>query len=339
MKYVDFGKTGMKVSHSAFGALPIQRCTMDEAVAILRRAYDGGINFYDTARVYTDSEEKIGRALADVRNDIYLATKSISQDPQMVRKNVETSLTLLKTDHVDLFQFHNYYPTEELYETGKDLVREGKVLHIGMTTHSRELAEKAADSGWFASVQFPFSSLSDEEDIALVQKCENNGVGFIAMKALSGGLIRDVEANFAFFDAIAPAALPIWGIQHLHELEQFLALEESGVSFTAAHRASIEKDKQELGDRFCRGCGYCLPCPADIKLFLVTRMDLFMARSPYQSQLTKEGQAMMEKIEQCTDCHACAKRCPYGLKPYELIRDQLVKYRKFLADHWEEAEH
>jgi aryl-alcohol dehydrogenase-like predicted oxidoreductase len=332
LEYIDFGKTGMKVSRTAFGALPIQRCNMEDSAAILRRAYESGINFYDTARGYTDSEEKIGYALGDVRDKILIATKTPSKDPESVRKDLETSLRVLNTGYIDLYQFHNYYPTDELIDLVQGFIREGKVLHMGLTLHKRDLAFDAVRSGKFESLQFPFSGLSDEEDRSLVKECEAAGMGFIAMKAMGGGLIQHVEANFAFIRA-EKNVLPIWGIQRMEELEQFLELEERHVALTDDFRQLMAEERAALGDRFCRGCGYCLPCPANIELNMACRMDLFMTRAPYAESLTPQAQEKMNRIENCTECGACATRCPYGLKPYELIKTQLVWYRNFVAEH------
>ena len=332
MEYTLLGNTGLKVTRTAFGALPIQRRTMEDAIKILRCAYDGGINFFDTARMYSNSEEKIGNALKDVRKDIVIATKTASKSVEGIKADLETSLRLLQTDYVDLFQFHNFYPSEELIDTVRGFIRDGKVRCMGLTLHAKEQAIQAIESKQFKTLQFPLSSLSDDEDVALTKRCEEAGMGFIAMKAMAGGLIRNVPANFAFIRSLSNV-VPIWGIQHMHELEEFLTLEEKSPQLTEADLKSIHDDKIALGERFCRGCGYCMPCPADLILWMVCRMDLLLGRSVYQNNISKKWQDEMAKIDNCTDCRICAERCPYHLKPYEMIRYQQKFYNNFLAEH------
>ena len=336
MDYTVLGNTGLRVSRTAFGSLPIQRCSEEDATKILRHAFDSGINFFDTARGYTSSEEKIGRALGDVRKEIVIATKSHAGDVQALKKDLETSLRMLKTDYVDLYQAHNRVPGDEIVEAMNGFVKEGKIRHFGITLHAIEKAHEAIDSGLYETLQFPFSCLSLDEDIALVNHCKDAGMGFIAMKAMSGGLIQNVAANFAFmrtFDHV----VPIWGIQRMSELDEFLTLEENPPVFDEANQRAVLKEKEALGGRFCRGCGYCLPCPADINLWNACRMDLFLKRGHYPSLITKEWQTEMAKINNCTGCRTCATRCPYHLKPYELIKDQLAFYTKFVEEHRSEV--
>ena len=330
MEKMRLGNTGILATRTAFGVLPLQRRSRDDAVRILRRAYDAGINYYDTARGYTDSEEKIGLAFDGMRHDVYIATKSGARDAKSLREQLETSLGMLRTDYVDLFQFHNYMPTDELLEVARGFVKEGKARHVGLTLHARGTALEAVASGKFETLQFPFSSISDEEDAALVKSCEAAGMGFIAMKAMAGGLIRDVEANFAFIRSFG-SVLPIWGVQHMEELEQFIRLDAAPPELDAARLASIEADKAELCGQFCRGCGYCMPCPVGIELSMVCRMDLLLGRAVAANFLTPEWRAKMAMAANCLDCRACAARCPYHLKPYELARRQLSYYESFAA--------
>ena len=337
MRYISLGNTGLKVSRTSFGALPIQRCSNEESTRILRRAYDAGINFYDTAKAYTDSEYKIGEALSDVRDKIIIATKSFDKTRDEIIKSIDSSLKSLKTDYIDLFQFHNHYPSEEEIDTIKDEIKKGKVLHMGLTLHMRNEAFDAVRSGLFETLQFPFSSLSDETDEKLVRECKEAGVGFIAMKALSGGLMRNIEANFAFINSFGNI-VPIYGIQKMEELEEFIALEEKDPKMTSEFEEAIAKEKKELEGRFCRGCGYCMPCPVEIPLFLACRMDLFLTRSPGGDMISKEMQEKMERITECTNCKACAEKCPYGIEPYNLIPDQLKFYREFVKEHANEIE-
>ena len=202
MKTMILGKTNLVVTKPAFGALPIQRRDKEEAVRILRRAYEGGIRYFDTANAYTDSEEKIGLALADVRENIVISTKSTGRDYDTVYKHLQTSLERMKTDYIDLFQFHLVSNWEEVdngaYQAALDAKAKGWVRHIGVTCHSIRFAEEAVASGRFETLQYPFSYLSSPEEFALVRSCREQNMGFIAMKALAGGLLSNARVVHAF---------------------------------------------------------------------------------------------------------------------------------------------
>ena len=226
MKKIRLGRTNITVNFNGFGALPVQRVDMETAAAILRRAFEGGIDFFDTARSYSDSEEKIGYALSDVRDRIVIATKTPSTTVEGFWNDLHTSLRLLKTDHVDILQFHNpdFVPRPGdgtgLYEAMLEARDKGLIRFIGFTNHRLHLAEEAVRSGLYDTLQFPFSYLASEKDVALVRLCEAHDVGFICMKALSGGLITRSDAAYAYLAQFP--VLPIWGIQRLTELEEFL---------------------------------------------------------------------------------------------------------------------
>jgi aryl-alcohol dehydrogenase-like predicted oxidoreductase len=337
---VTLGRTGLVVRKDGLGALPIQRRSVAEALPILRAAVAGGINFIDTARSYTDSEAKIGAALADQRDAFTLATKTPAKDAAGFRRDLDTSLGLLKTDHIDIYQFHNpeKMPTPGdgtgLYEAALEAREQGKIDFIGITNHRLAVATAAVESGLYDTVQFPFSHLSGDTDIALVKLCAAKNVGFIAMKALSGGLITDIAAAHAFMSTF-DNVVPIWGIQHRHELDQLLALVDKAPGITADEQAKIDADRAELQGDFCRSCGYCSPaaspCPAGIKIFNAARTRLLLRRMPSAQWLTPEWQAEMEKIRDCKHCNACKKRCPYGLDVPALLEKNYADYREYLA--------
>jgi predicted aldo/keto reductase-like oxidoreductase len=338
MQKTRLGKTNLQVTRTAFGALPIQRLSMDDSVKLLRRAYDAGINFFDTARAYSDSEEKIGRALADVRKNIIIATKSGAGDKKTLREHIETSLTKLKTDYIDIFQLHNPgklpHPDDpnDLYQTMLTAKKEGLIRHIGISNHRLALTREAVASGLYETIQFPLSSLSTENDLALVADCRTHDVGFIAMKALSGGLITSAASTFAFLRQFENV-VPIWGIQRDRELDEFLILETHPPKLDAAMMKVIEKDRRELAGAFCRACGYCMPCPAGIPIPMAARMSLLLRRAPYRGFLTPEWRANMEKIDECTECRQCAGKCPYGLDTPKILKNMLADYRAFAAAH------
>ena len=334
MQTVRLGKTNLTVSKNGFGALPIQRISLEDAAHLLRKAYDGGINYFDTARFYTDSEEKIGYALSDVRENIVISTKTMKTDVEGFWRELHESLSLLKTDYIDIYQFHNppFCPKPGdgtgLYEAMLDAKAKGLIRHIGITSHKLTIAEEAVRSGLYDTLQFPFSYLASEKEEALVRLCEEMDVGFICMKALAGGLITRSEAAYAFL-ADYPVA-PIWGIQRESELDEFLAYNDDPPAMTEEIAAFIEKEKQELMGEFCRGCGYCMPCPAGIQINNAARMSLMIRRAPVDAQLSEASRAMMKKIEDCINCGRCKSKCPYGLDTPELLRKNYEDYKTFL---------
>ena len=334
---VTLGSTGICVSKSGFGALPLQRISREAAAAILREAYDGGIRFFDTARFYTDSEEKVGRALSGVRTDVFLASKTMSSTPEELFSQLETTLTNLQTDYLDLYQFHNpsFCPKPGdgtgLYEAMLSAKDQGKIRHIGITNHRLAVAEEALESGLYETLQFPFSYLATDRELALVKKAEEKNIGFIAMKALSGGLLPDARVSYAWLLQF-PTVLPIWGIQRESELKEFLLYDKNPPELDAVALEVIRRDKEELSGQFCRGCGYCLPCPAGIEIPNAARMSLMIRRAPVSIYMSEEWQDKMQKIESCIHCGQCAARCPYGLDTPTLLQRNWEDYQQQLGE-------
>ncbi len=335
MAKVTLGRTGITVEKNAFGALPIQRIGMQEAVSLLRRAYDRGMTFFDTARFYTDSEEKLGAAFEGMREKVCIATKTGAVTGEEFWKDLHTSLGNLRTDYVDLYQFHNpaFCPKpgdgSGLYEAMLEARDKGMVRHIGITNHRLNIAQEAVESGLYETLQFPFCYLATEKDIALVEKCQRAGMGFIAMKALSGGLITNAAAAYAFL-AQYDNVLPIWGVQRREELDEFLSYIENPPEMTEELAAVIKKDREELLGDFCRGCGYCMPCPAPIDINNCARMSLLIRRSPSAAQLTPQAREKMKKIEECLHCGSCKSKCPYGLDTPALLEKNYRDYCEIL---------
>lgn len=326
MKKKLLGKTGLSVTENGFGALPIQRVSFDEAREILRYAYDSGINFYDTARFYTDSEEKIGYSLSDVRDKIYIATKSMGRTKDAALSDLDISLKNMKTSYVDIFQLHNIPEMPDINDENSAYYallkarEEGKCRFIGITTHRLSVALEAAKSGLFDTVQFPLCYMSAPEDLELIDVCRKENVGVIAMKAMSGGIISSPRAAFAFMSQY-DNVVPIWGVQKISELRDFLTFAEEGVTLTPEMREIIKKDKATFGNDFCRGCGYCEPCPAGIPLRDAARMIPMLKRAPWQEYTTEAWQEKMSRVKNCVDCGACKSRCPYGLDTRRLAHE------------------
>ena len=331
----ELGKTGIITESMAFGALPIQRISKTEAIRLLRMALDGGMTYFDTARWYTDSEEKLGEAFAGRRNALFIATKTGSQTPEGFWNDLETSLRTLKTDHIDVYQFHNpaFVPrpgdSSGLYDCMLKAKEQGKILHIGITNHRIGVARDAVESGLYETLQFPFSLLASPQDIELVDSTVRSGMGFVAMKAMSGGLIRSGRAAAAFI-ARYPV-LPIWGVQRESELREFLEYLREPPEMTSELEEIMAKDRSELAGDFCRGCGYCMPCPQGIEINTCARMSLLLRRAPSEMNLSPHGQEMMKKIETCLNCGACKAKCPYGLDTPALLRRNYADYQRVLS--------
>lgn len=335
MDQITLGTTGIKVNRNGFGALPIQRISKDEAAVLLRKAYDHGMTFFDTARFYTDSEEKIGYALKDVRDKIYIATKTMTTKVEEFWNQLRTSLEELQTEYVDIYQFHNpsFCPLpgdgSGLYEAMLQAKEKGMIRHIGITNHRLPVALEAANSGLYDTIQFPFSYLATEKEIELVRLCKEKGIGFIAMKALSGGLITNSAAAYAYL-AQYENVLPIWGVQKEKELDEFISYIEQPPVLNEELQAIINHDREELSKDFCRGCGYCLPCPAEIDIPTSARMSLMIRRAPLSVYLNDGWKEKMKKIDDCIHCDHCKDHCPYGLDTPKLLVENWMDYKNFM---------
>ena len=336
MDKIKLGRTNLMVTRSGFGALPVQRVSFEEAKKILRKAYDNGINFFDTARAYSDSEEKIGYSLSDVRKDIIIATKSHAKDRKTLLKHLQISLKELKTDYVDILQLHNpsTLPDPEdpegLYAGLLEAKKKGLVRFIGITNHKIKNAMDAAASELYDTIQFPLSSLSADIDLRLIEECKKRNVGLIAMKALSGGLITNAASAFSFlrqFDNV----VPIWGMQRETELDEFISLEKNPPPLDESMWSIINKDRTELSGDFCRSCGYCLPCPAGIEIPTCARISLLIRRAPYEGFLEDSFKEKMELINNCIECGHCKNHCPYKLDTPNLLKRELKNYNEFYA--------
>lgn len=336
MKTITLGKTGIQTPQNAFGALPVQRVDTQTAIGLLRRAYEGGMTFFDTAHGYSDSEEKLGLAFQGMRERVFLATKTPATTPEGFWQDLETSLTRLKTDYIDLYQFH--WPKvcyrigdgTGMYECMLDAQRQGKIRHIGLTNHILSVASECIASGLYETLQFPFSYLSSDKELELVDQCRAADMGFIAMKGLAGGLITDSAAAMAYMDQF-DNVLPIWGIQRAHELEEFLSYMQDTPTMTPERQAFILEEQQSLMGDFCRGCGYCMPCPKGIQINTCARMSLLIRRSPSSGHLTPQAQDMMRQTLECIDCGACKSKCPYALDTPALLRRNYEDYLQILS--------
>ncbi|MDD3414173.1 MAG: aldo/keto reductase [Lachnospiraceae bacterium] len=342
MKQIMLGKTGIQTVQNGFGALPIQRDDMETSIHLLRKAYEGGMTFFDTARAYSDSEEKIGYAFEPlgIRDKIVITSKTMANTPEKFWTDLEESLRLLKTEYIDIYQFHCanqcYKPGDGtgMYECMLEAKSQGKISHIGITCHKIGVAEESVKSGLYETMQYPFSYLSTEREIALVNLCKEMNMGFIAMKGLAGGLINNSKAAFSFMSQY-DNVVPIWGIQKETELDEWLSYMQNPVVYSAEIKEFIEKEKKELQGEFCRGCGYCMPCPSGIMINQCARISLMLRRAPSDYWLGEIMQEEMKKIETCLHCGKCSSKCPYELNTPKLLEKNYEDYKRILENSTE----
>ena len=337
MNQVTLGSTGITVDQNAFGALPIQRVSDEAAVKLLRRAYEAGMRYFDTARAYSDSEHKLGLAFAGMRGKVHIATKTMATTPEAFWEQLEISLANLQTDYIDVHQFHCveqvWKPGDGtgMYECMLEAKAQGKIRHIGVTAHKIEVAFDLVRSGLYEVLQFPFSYLSGPRELELVKLCEERNVGFVAMKALAGGLVTNAQAAGAFMSQY-PNVLPIWGVQRDYELEEFLAFYGEEPRMTPEIKAFIDAERAELVGSFCRGCGYCEPhCPQEIMIHQCARIGLMLRRAPSDFWLSPAMQEEMEKANGCIECESCKPHCPYELDIPTLLHNNYEDYQRILA--------
>ncbi len=333
MRYRMLGKTGLEVSEVGFGAIPIIRLSFAEAEQVLRRALERGITFYDTAHLYVDSEEKIGRSFAGKRQQIILATKTIKRDRQGAREDLELSLRRLGTDFLDLYQLHQV-SQESDWETltGPDGALEaiaraqqaGQIRHLGVTSHSLEMAVRLVQTGLFSTVQFPFNFVEMAAAEALHPLARRQQLGLLAMKPFCGGLVEDARVAFAYLRQF-PDVIPLAGCDSVARVDQVADLYASDLEITPEDLAAMDRYRAELGDLFCRRCEYCQPCPQGV---LVTPAMLYgiVAHRMGPTKAAAFAAKAMESVRLCEECGECANRCPYHLPIPEILKKHLDLY-------------
>lgn len=336
MRQITLGRTGITIAQNGFGSLPIQRLSEEATVAILRRAFEGGIQFYDTARGYKDSEKRIGIAFGDGhvdREKLYLSTKTMAKTPEAFWKDLNKSLEMLRTDYIDVYQIHCpgelYRPGDGtgIYECMLEAKEQGKIRHIGMTAQKCETAVEAAKSGLYDIVKYPFSYISSEEELKLVEICKENNVGFIALKSLAGGLINNAKAAMAFMSQY-DHVVPIWGIQRERELDDWLGYMDKTVEMTEELKEQMEREKKILAGNFCCGCGHCMPCPMKIEISTCARMFVILRRTDPKIHLNAVNLEKMKAAETCINCKRCIKQCQNSLDIPAVLEYSVADFRK-----------
>ncbi len=337
MKYRKLGKTDLIISEVGFGCIPIIRLEVNEAVDVLRHAFSKGINFFDTANAYHDSEMKIGKALKEHRKEIVLATKTGRRDGAGATKHLEKSLRLLQTDYIDLFQFHQVGKQEEweaIFAPGGAMEavlkarEQGKIRHIGITSHSYPLALQSIKAELFATIMFPFSFIEDSASGEMLSLAEEKEIGFLAMKIFGGGVIDNANLAFKFLRQ-HPAAIPIPGFDSLEYIDEVLAIYEQPNIVSEKDVELIETYRQDLGSGFCRRCEYCQPCAQGVIITPAMSYPVIVKRmSPSVSvQYFKNP---MESVTRCTGCGECITRCPYELNIPDIIQRNYKIYNEHL---------
>lgn len=329
MQYRRLGRTGLQVSCIGLGGIPIQRVDQAEAVRVVRAALDSGINFIDTARGYTDSEEKIGRALEGVRREeVILATKSTSRSLEGILKDIDKSLSLLKVDYIDLYQMHNVKTEEELKQvTGPDGALEGlrkaqeqgKIRYIGVSSHTRENLAKMMPMGIVDTIQVPFNAVEKDTADRLFPLAQQHDVGFIAMKPLAGGALTHAQAALHFILKY-PVSVAIPGMDSVEQVKANAQVAAADFQLPEAEAAALEAEVAQLGNAFCRRCGYCQPCPEGIDIPSIFVFDGYWVRYGLKQWAIDRYRALPKHASDCQECGQCEEKCPYDLPIREMLK-------------------
>ncbi len=335
MEYRTLGKTGLKISRLGFGGIPIQRIDAESAAAMMGRLLDAGINYIDTARGYTVSEEYIGLGLEGIRDRFVLATKAMSRDRAGMEKEIATSLHNLRTDYIDLYQIHNPTPADlekvcapgGALEALKEARAAGKIGHLGVTAHTTAVFEMALTLPWVETVMFPYNIVETQGE-ELIREAARRGVGFIAMKPLAGGAIEDAPLALRFILQNDDVDVVIPGMAEPAELAQNVAACEDRTPLTAEETAKIQAIRDQLGTQFCRRCNYCAPCTAGISIYSIFLMDGYLSRYGLENWARARYAALAKTASDCVGCGICEERCPYNLPIRDMMKKAVDKFGK-----------
>jgi hypothetical protein len=339
MRYVTLGKTGMEISEVGFGCIPIIRLSTAEAVKVLRRAYEKGITLFDTANAYLDSEEKIGLAFEGIRSRLVIATKTLKRDRAEAEADIELSLQRMRTDYIDLFQIHQVslepdYETATgpggVFEAALKAKQAGKIRHVGVTSHSIDMAARLVKTGLFSTVQFPFNFIESQAVEKLHPDARLQEMGILAMKPFGGGALENAELCFKFLRQF-PDVIPLPGFDALEQVDQIVAIYETGNDLFPEDLDAMEKIKTRLGQQFCRRCEYCQPCEQGVMITPAMNYPIIAHRMSGPKAAGFAAKAM-QSVSNCTECEECVKRCPYNLPIPEMIKKHLALYERHSAE-------
>ena len=327
MEYITLGKTTLRVSRLGFGGIPIQRINAEESKALLEAVHKAGINYIDTARGYTVSEELIGQAIEGCRKDFILATKSMARDKEGMAKDIETSLKNLRTDYIDIYQVHNpsVEQLEQVCAEGGALEAlleakaAGKIGHIGLTAHSLEVFEKALELDWVETFMFPYNIVENQGEY-LMSRVQELDIAVIVMKPMAGGAIEDGRLALRYIAQNETATIAIPGMYSVEEVEQNAQAVSDNSPLTADELAAIDKVRQELGTNFCRRCNYCAPCTVGINISGAFLFHGYLSRYGLEDWAKGRYEGLSVKAGQCVECGECESRCPYHLPIREMLK-------------------
>lgn len=336
MKYVTLGKTGLEISRVGLGGIPIQKSNAEEVKTLVRALADRGVNYIDTARGYTVSEQLLGEALEGIRDKFVLATKSMARTREAMEKDIQISLDNLRTDHIELYQVHNpgVADLEKVISEGGALEAlmeakaAGKIGHIGLTAHSLEVFEKALEMDWVETIMFPYN-IVESQGTELMAKCREKNIGFIDMKPLAGGAIEDAELAIRYICANPDVTVVIPGMYSVKEAEQNLAAAEDESPLTEEELKKIEKVREDLGTNFCRRCNYCQPCTAGINISGAFLFAGYLQRYDLGEWAYSRYQTLTAKADDCVECGVCEERCPYHLPIREMLKQCAKDFKEF----------
>jgi uncharacterized protein len=331
MNRIVLGKTGIKAVKLGFGGIPIQRVSEAQAIEVVRYSLEKGMDFIDTSRMYTTSETRIGKALKETDKIPAIATKSFGRSADSIRKDVEISLKELQVEYIDIYQCHGISGEEEYrlitspdgaYHGLLKAKEQGLIGHIGITSHSLDLLEKIVDDGLFETIMVCFSFLEPAAQERVIPKAREKGVGIIAMKPFSGGVIETPEAALKWILAY-PDILVIAGVEDTKLIDQNWKVFLGDYGLTDEEKQTVQRICKEFDKKFCRRCDYCLPCPADIPIQYVLGVRSFIKRIGPASVQYPVFVKMLEKAANCTECGECMERCPYDLPIPDMIKENV----------------
>ena len=340
MKKLRLGRTELFVSSIGFGGIPITRLSVEEGTKLVRHCFDRGINFFDTAPLYGDSELKVGAGVERVRDQVILATKTLARSKTEAAEELEKSLSRLRANYIDLDQLHNVADSETLekvlapggaYEAAAEAREAGKVKQIGLTSHNIDVAVRACKTGSFSTIQIPFSMIEYDPEKRLFPTARENDMGIIAMKPLGGGLLERADLCFRFLQQY-PDVVPIPGVENSAEVDENIGYYSTVRPLSDEERADIEKIRKEVGTRFCHRCGYCQPCEQGVEIWKVLLFRAQDKRFPPRAAIAM-AKDVMKRAEECIQCGECADKCPYELPVPDLISDSLDYYRQFCREN------
>lgn len=333
MQYVTFGKTGLTVSRVGFGGIPIQRIEKEGARALFDKLLECGVNYIDTARGYTVSEEYIGEAIDGRRDEFILATKSMARDKAGMERDIGISLNNLRTDRIDLYQVHN--PTMEQLDTVlapggalealMEAKEAGKVDHLGITAHSLAVFERALELDWVETIMFPYNIVESQCE-HLLEKCREKSIAFIAMKPFAGGAIEDGEAALRYIAANELVTISIPGMYCIEEIETNTKYGADSSPLDDELQARVAKIRSELTGNFCRRCNYCAPCTVGISIPNVFLFAGYLERYGLEDWARGRYNALPVKASECIECGVCETRCPYELPIREMLKKAAVQF-------------